>query len=84
MAFTGVNLHLCVGYVGLGSMPSAVAMRQIPRISGAQTGADASTTMNPGQGLEAPGLIATPLGESAAALMANMLPQANVGLNTVA
>lgn len=51
MAFTGVNLHLCVGYVGLGSMPSAMAMRQIRA--------------------------------SSAGLMANMLPQANVGLNTV-
>ena len=64
-------------------MPSATAMTQIPRISAASTVADPSTTTNPGQGWEASDLIATPLGESVAALMANMLPQANTGLNTL-
>ena len=84
MAFTVVHLRLCVLYVGLGSMPSATAMRQIPRISDASTVADTSTATNPGHGWEALGLIAIPLGESAAALMGNMLLQANTDLNTLA
>ena len=81
MAFTAIHFRLCVMYVGLGSMPLATAMRQIPRISVAPTGADSSTAMNPGQGWEASGLTMTPSEESVAALMANMLPQANTGLS---
>ena len=105
--------------VGLGTMPSAMALRGIPRI--AHTGADARTigtdprtstgtdrqaamgtdpctstgtdphttagtvkrTTTALSGEEAPGISITPTGESASALMANLLPQANTGLASI-
>ena len=68
---------------GLGTtMPSATTLAGIPQISGgSQEHKAAPATTLTGEGT-APGSSSSPSGNSVAALMANLLPQANAGLTS--
>ena len=65
---------------GLGTMPSATALAGIQQIPGGSTEHEATSATTLMGGGTAPGSISTPSGNSVAALMANLLPQANTGL----
>ena len=61
-------------------MPSANALAGIPQVPGGSTEQEAMPATTLTGGGTAPGSSSTPSGDSVAALMANLLPQANAGL----
>ena len=65
---------------GLGTMPSATALARIPQIPGGSTEHEAAPATTLTREGTAPGSSSSPSRNSVAALMANLLPQANAGL----